>query len=392
MKQSAQYYVGLDLHKLIVAFCVKRADGAIVSEGTVASRAEALTAWAEGLPGPWAGAMEATVFTGWVYDLLLPRAVRLEVANPLRLRAISTAKKKTDKVDARTLADMLRADLVPTCYMAPEWVRELRRVLRFRNGLVHHATTLKNRTAGLMMECGVEYEARKLHLKRYGAELLKRLEADKKFPQSVVQMARINSGLVKTFAETQRRLVKGLRVHKRLADRVERLKTIPGVGDITALTWALEIGDPQRFPSARRAISYCGLCAAHKESAGKARRGPLSKQRNKNLQWVLVEAAHLVAKRHPRLREIYEKECQRGHKRRAILAVARQLVRWLLAVDKSNEPFEDRWAAKEDGAPEGDGQRDVKTAGKKAAKSAGKKAAKNARAKAPAADRNTAAH
>ena len=101
-----------------------------------------------------------------------------------------------------------------------------------------------------------------------------------------------------------------------------------------ALTWAVEVGQPGRFPNERHAISYCGLCAAERESAGVQKRGPLSKQRNRFLQTTLIEAAHLAIVHNQKLRTIYETECQRGPKNRATLEVARRLVRWLLAMDR----------------------------------------------------------
>jgi hypothetical protein len=73
--------------------------------------------------------MEATLFTGWIYDFLKPHAGALRVGHPLRLRAITAAKKKSDRLDAQTLADLLRCNLFPECYMAPAELREVRRVL-----------------------------------------------------------------------------------------------------------------------------------------------------------------------------------------------------------------------------------------------------------------------
>lgn len=81
-----------------------------------------------------------------------------------------------------------------------------------------------------------------------------------------------------------------------LKERVQRLKSIEGVGDIIAFTWVVEVGEPSRFPNERHAISYCGLCAAERESAGVTHRGPLSKQRNHFLQTTLIEAAHLAVR------------------------------------------------------------------------------------------------
>jgi transposase len=83
---------------------------------------------------------------------------------------------------------------------------------------------------------------------------------------------------------TESALVRSLEGDSLLMDRVERLMTIPAVGPITALTWALEVGDVQRFSSIKKAISYCGLCGAEKSSANTVQRTPLSKQRNKHLQ------------------------------------------------------------------------------------------------------------
>ena len=114
--------------------------------------------------------------------------------------------------------------------------------------------------------------------------------------------------------------------------------TIPGVGEVTALTWALEIGDPHRF-SVRQAISYCGLYSAQKESAGKETRGPISKKRNKHLQAMLIEAAKLAPQRNPRLAEIHERELAKGNRNRATLAIARKLVTYLLTVDKTETDF-----------------------------------------------------
>ena len=118
--------------------------------------------------------------------------------------------------------------------------------------------------------------------------------------------------------------------------------TIPAVGEITALTWALEIGDPFRFRSAGEAMSYCGLTAALKSSAGKQQRGPISKQRNHWLQTTLIEAAKLAPRWNLQLAALHGRELERGNRNRATLAVARKLVAHLLAVDKSGASFQVR--------------------------------------------------
>jgi len=344
------YYVGMDVHKKTVSICVKQPDGRIVEEKKLKAIRRDLESWAGSLKRPWIGAMEATMFTGWIYDTLLPHARELKVGHPAMMRAIAASKKKNDRLDARKVADLVRCDLLPECYMAPREIRDLRRSLRWRNFLVTVTTRLKNKNAGLLMECGVEYNKKKLHGKKYFSELLAGLE---EVPDSLKEMLEFDHGTLELFERTQKRLLRRLKTDERLRERVERLESIRGVGQVLALTWALEVGDPHRFSSIRKAVSYCGLCSAQKESAGKTARGPISKQRNKNLQWVLIEAAKLAPRWNAALKAIYEKELARSNKNQATLTVARKLVAYLLAVDKSGQPFQERAipAAIEDQAP-----------------------------------------
>jgi transposase len=111
------------------------------------------------------------------------------------------------------------------------------------------------------------------------------------------------------------------------------------VGPITALTWALEIGDVARFRTIKQAISYCGLCGDERSSADKVMRMPLSKQRNKHIQRVLVEAAKLAPRQDHDLALVHERALQKGNRNRATLAVARKMVAYLLAVDREQRDF-----------------------------------------------------
>ena len=124
------HYIGLDVHKKTISDVIKTYAGELVDRGQVAASRPALTRWAQQLPRPWVGALEATMFTGWVYDCLRPLAERLEVAHPVMLKAITCAKKKNDSLDAEKIGDLLRCDLLPRCYMAPSEIRELRRITK----------------------------------------------------------------------------------------------------------------------------------------------------------------------------------------------------------------------------------------------------------------------
>lgn len=330
------HYIGLDVHKKTIAYCIKTVTGKTVQNGFVRAERKALRQWLAELPGPWMGVMEATLFTGWIYDFLKPHAAELKVAHPEMLKAITAAKKKNDRADAEKLADLLRADLLPECSMMSEDLRELRRILRYRNLVVRTATKMKNKMSGLLMEVGATYDKRRLHGKRYFNQLLERVED---VPESVKELLVLNRGNLELFESVQKKLTKALRENPLIRGRVERLMSIAGVGEIMALTWVLEIGDPKRFGNSRQAISYCGLCSAQRESAGKEQRGPISKKRNKHLQTMLVEAANLAPRWNPQLALVHEKQLRRGNRNRATLAVARKLVEYLLAVDRRGTPF-----------------------------------------------------
>jgi transposase len=330
------HYVGLDVHKKSIAYCVKQADGVIVREGTVAARREDLGSWAAALPQPWTGAMEATLFSDWVYDHLAPFAAALKMGHPARMRAIATSKKKTDQIDARTICDLLRCDLLPPAYVMPADLRQLRRVLRYRNLLVRAGVQMQNKIAGLLLEMGVEYDTPRLHRKKYFGQLLQEKETE--IPASARRLLAFSREQYETLHRMELQLLRGLEQHPDIAERVARLMTIPGVGPVLGLTWALEVGPVERLGNLSRAISFCGLCSALRESAGKQTRGPISKQRNVHLQTVLIEAAHLAPRWNPLLAQVREREIQRGHRNRATLAVSRKLVAFLMAADRGHQP------------------------------------------------------
>jgi transposase len=253
------HYIGLDVHKKTISYCVKDGSGRIYAEAEIPATRLDLDIW--------------TIFTAWIYDHLKPHAAAVKVAHPLMLRAIAAAKKKNDRIDAHKIADCLRCDFLPECYTASTEIRERRRTLRYRNLLVRQAVQMKNKIAVLLMEAAVSYTKQKLHK----------------------------------------------------------------VG--TALTWALEVGDLQRFSSIKKAISYCGLCGAKNSSANIIKRTPLSKQRNKHLQTVLIEAAKMAPRNSGDLAMIYDREKQKDNANRATLAVARKLVAYLVAVDRRQKDF-----------------------------------------------------
>jgi transposase len=122
---------------------------------------------------------------------------------------------------------------------------------------------MKNKIGMLLMEAGVSYNKQRLHKASYFRELL---ATNPDIDEGLCSLLRLCRETVVRLQKTESALVRSLERDSLLMDRAEQLMTIPAVGPITALTWALEVGDVQRFPSIKKAISYCGLCGAEKSS------------------------------------------------------------------------------------------------------------------------------
>ena len=225
---------------------MKDAAGCVHGEGKIGSTRRELDAWIMTLPQPRMIAMEATIFSGWIYDYLLPHAEKVKVAHPLMLRAIAAAKRKNDKIDASKIADCLRCDFLPECHMASTEIRDRRGLLRYRRLVIRQAVQMKSRVSGLLMETGVSYNKLRLHRMGYFEQLLK---SSDEIPDSIRPLLRMRREHIDRAIQLDRILLKSLEQDPLLIDRLERLRTIPGVGPITALTWALEVGDTSRFRS-----------------------------------------------------------------------------------------------------------------------------------------------
>jgi transposase len=182
----------------------------------------------------------------------------------------------------------------------------------------------------------VSYNKQRLHKVGYFDELM---SGNEEIDDSIRPLLKLSRDTINRSQKLDYALVSSLERDPLLKERLERLRTVPGVGPITALTWVLEIGDVARFRSIKQAISYCGLCGAEKSSADKVMRTPISKQRNKHIQQVLVEAAKLAPRFSHELALIHEKEKQKGNRNRATLAVARKMVAWMIAVERRKQDF-----------------------------------------------------
>src|SRR5438309_5140200 len=211
------YYIGLDVHKKTISYCVKDASGQVHQEGKVGATRRELDSWIKTLPEPRMMAMEATIFTGWIYDQLLPHADKVKVAHPLMLRAIAAAKRKNDRIDAGKIADCLRCDFLPECHMVSTAIRERRRTLRYRHLLDRQMVQMKNRISGLLLETGVSHNKQRLHKVKYFRELL---GTNPDVPDSIRPLLKLSRETIVRLQKTDYALVSSLQRDPVLAERI----------------------------------------------------------------------------------------------------------------------------------------------------------------------------
>jgi len=231
-------------------------------------------------------ALEATCGWEWLADLLEDASFELHLAHPLRTKAIAAARMKTDAVDARTLAHLLRTDLLPEAYVAPRELRELRDLVRHPVALTRMRSALKQRVGAVMAKHGIARPYSNLFGpggSRFLAELKLREGPRRRLDSLLALIAAFDGEIEATTKEIEQRASEDA--------YVEVLCQIRGVGRYIAMLVIAEVGDVTRFASARHLCAWAGLTPTVRSSDGKARLGHISGQGSPALRWALVEAA-----------------------------------------------------------------------------------------------------
>jgi transposase len=198
-------------------------------------------------------AFEAAYGWGWLVELLEELELEPHLVHPSRCKAIASARLKNDKVDAATLAQLLRADLLPEAWIAPQEVRDLRALLRHRASLVRMGTACKNRVHAVLADRGIGED--RILWTGPGRAWLAALELPP-IPRGIIQDC---CGLLDALATPIGRLEREIATLAKPDPRVQALMVLPGVGRLTAMTLVAEIGDIGRFPTARKLCAWAGL-------------------------------------------------------------------------------------------------------------------------------------
>lgn len=333
-------YAGLDLSRQRLDVHVLDESGSTVEVAAVHPDGDALRSLAAHIARHGQdvrGAVESMTGARFVHDQLELAGWDVAIGDAVKVKGLAPLAAKTDKIDARVLAELARRDLVPEIWLPTPGVRAERERARFRLHLVRHRTALKNRIHATLMTFGHPVPVADL-FGESGRELLGRHGLPSPWSETLATSLR----MVDELDDRIRACTEELRALGAEHPSIPLLMTVPGVGWVLAYTIASEIGDIHRFVSPKKLAGYTGLCPLVSQSGGRDRRGPLAKNGPKYLRWALIEAA-VHAARHPHYKERYERTKRRlGRQRGAKVArvdLARELAAAIWHVLTKNEPF-----------------------------------------------------
>jgi transposase len=269
--------------------------------------------------------VEASGITPWICPLLKDLGVKGVVANPNRVGLIAESRKKSDRVDAETLAELLRLGGLPEVHPPSIKARRLRRELSVRRQLVSQRTGLINQARGLQRGGGVILPARFFQ----GRGGWQDLEA-KRLPEYLRPLLETMKGVYEQLTRAIRQVEATLKQREHGEERVARLRTIPGVGPVSALTLVAAVDQVARFGRAKQLRAYNGIVPRVRSSGEREQQGSITRQGGSEVRAVWIQAAHsLVRSRQPAappLQKWFWKVARRRGVRTAIVALARKML------------------------------------------------------------------
>lgn len=312
---------GIDLHKRTIVIATVDAEGRRVREAQLPTTRAALSTYFASLPGGASAqraVVESTSTWYWLRDCLVAEGIDLRLGHSKHIKAISYAKVKTDAVDAATLAQLLRSDLVPEAHMISPALREPRDLLRQRLVLVAKQVRCQNAVSGLLAQ--------------YNVTTVDAL------PPLVQLQCALHAEQRALLTRQRKRLEQALQPLLVPNADVQRLLWIPGIGTITAFTLYLEIDGIQRFGAVRPFFSYCRLVPGAKNSGGKTRH-KRTKDGNRYLKLAFSHAAVRAIQYYPEITRWYLAKRRVKGPMIARALVAKELARIVYYVLQHQQPF-----------------------------------------------------
>ena len=325
-------YIGMDAHSSSSTFCVMDGRGTEIDSAEIETNGRMLVSYLKGIEGKKKLTFEECELSGWLYEILKETVDELIVCNPVANGEYK--KKKTDKLDARKLAKLLRGNFLTPVYHDGSKKEQLRTIMSAYEDLVGDAVRLKNRYKSLFRKSGHRVKGGALYKDESILEGLER--KDRHF---------IGERLYKMlgFMELEReKYVKEiLRISKNFKE-IKNLKSLPGIGNLQAAKILAQVIEPRRFRNKYKFYGYCGLARNMRSSGGRAY-GSTKIWGNRNLKCVYKMAAHSILRGESELRRYYDNLRSKGVDHRAAKnAVSRKVAAISLSILKENGRYNEK--------------------------------------------------
>ncbi len=332
------YTLGIDCHKKYSQVAVLNNAGELKANLRMLNDKEHFTKLLNELNEPCCAVIEAGYSWGTMYDLLTELGVDVTLAHALKVKAIASAKIKTDTIDANTLAELLHANLIPEVFVPPKDVRQQKNILRQRCWLVKFRTMLKNRIHQVIDRNHIQSPVFSDIFGTKGRKFLDSLHLSNPDQDILLQDLKLID-----FVNEQIKLTEKW-IDNYLKDNPYRdiIKSIPGFGKILSSLTALEICDITRFPNPSKLASYSGLVPSTYASGGKVYHGDLMPSCNRWLRYAFIEAAWVAITTSPYFRSIFDRIKKSKGSNTAIVVIARKISEILYLCLKNNRNYEER--------------------------------------------------
>ena len=330
-------YVGIDIGMRKCAVCVIDDNKKILLETTYDNKAEQAAACASAITSEYGPCKAVCEPTGnmWIksFEAFEKAGIKIVLANTLKLKAISQASVKTDKIDAKVLARLLAADMIPTCHVPGSKVRGQKQILRHRIALVQDRTKVANRTGRLLDKYDIPLQSMKLasakNLKLFKQEDFANSDDGFVIHQNIREIERIDEE-IRAVEERIRKIALD-------NDDARRIMSMTGLDAFGALLLVLEIDGIERFSNPKKLVSWAGLCPTIHQSGKSLYHGHMKKDSNRRVNWMMIQAATTAVRCDKRMSRIYER-ASKGHPHQvAISHVATKMLTiiWHLLTNKT---------------------------------------------------------
>lgn len=338
--KKEKLFIGMDLHKNTSTLCVKDCEGSIVASEKILTDKNDVKRFIDSIKRKGKDlSLVMEPVSQWYYyaDLIENLGVDVHLAHPMRVKAIASAKIKTDKIDAGILSDLLRADLLPEAYFSPKEVRSWKEQCRFRASLINLRTQVKNKIHSILFKHALKHNFSNLFGKG-GRRWLASLELKEPYKANLDRYLLLIDSFDKLIIEAEELIENTVKNHR----QANLLVSIPGISYCSALTIISEIGDINRFISVKHLQSYAGLVPSTYNSGDKQVHGKITKRGSKWLRWIMIESAHhqTLCKRIPGFGSYYNALKKRKGSKAAAVATARKLLAVAWRLLKDNRPYE----------------------------------------------------